>query len=184
MTLAGWFQILVVLALVTGCAWLLGGFTAAVFTGKRTWLSPVLAPFEGAIRRLAGTSPKEQSWQSYALAMLAFNTVGFITLYGLQRLQGVLPLNPQGFSAVPEALSFNTAMSFVTNTNWQSYGGETTRSHLVQMAGLTVHNFVSAATGIALALAFTRTFARSSAATLGNCHLPRHCQCHGWQYPG
>ena len=168
MTLVGWFQILVVLVLVTGCAWLLGGFMAAVFTGKRTWLSPVLVPVEGAINRLAGTSPKEQSWQSYALAMLAFNAVGFITLYGLQRLQGILPLNPQGFAGVPEALSFNTAMSFTTNTNWQSYGGETTMSHFVQMAGLTVHNFVSAATGIALAVAFTRAFARSSVATLGN----------------
>ena len=168
MTLAGWFQILAVLALVTGCAWLLGSFMAAVFTGKRTWLSPVLAPVEGAISRLVGTSPKEQSWQTYALAMLAFNAVGFIVLYGLMRLQGILPLNPQGFAAVPEALSFNTAMSFTTNTNWQAYGGETTMSHFVQMAGLAVHNFVSAATGIALAVAFTRAFARSSAATIGN----------------
>ena len=168
MTLAGWFQILAVLALVTGCAWLLGSFMAAVFTGKRTWLSPVLAPVEGAISRIAGTSPKEQNWQSYALAMLAFNAVGFITLYGLQRLQGILPLNPQGFAGVPEALSFNTAMSFTTNTNWQSYGGETTMSHFVQMAGFTVQNFVSAATGIALAVAFTRAFARSNAATIGN----------------
>lgn len=168
MTLAGWFQILAVLALVTGSAWLLGSFMAAVFTGKRTWLSPVLIPVEGAISRLAGTSPKEQNWQSYALAMLAFNAVGFIVLYGLMRLQGTLPLNPQGFAGVPEALSFNSAISFVTNTNWQSYGGETTMSHFVQMAGLTVHNFVSAATGIALAVAFTRAFARSSAATLGN----------------
>ncbi len=168
MTLAGWSQILVVLALVAGCAWLLGGFMAAVFTGKRTWLTPVLAPVEGAINRLAGTPPMEQSWQAYALAMLAFNAVGFITLYGLQRLQGVLPVNPQGFAAVPEALSFNTAMSFDTNTNWQSYGGETTMSHFVQMAGFTVHNFLSAATGIALAVAFTRAFARSSAVTVGN----------------
>jgi len=168
MTLAGWFQILAVMALVTGCAWLLGSFMAAIFTGKRTWLSPVLVPVEGAINRLAGTSPKEQSWQSYALAMLAFNAVGFITLYALQRLQGILPLNPQGFAGVPEALSFNTAMSFVTNTNWQSYGGETTMSHLVQMTGLAVQNFLSAATGIALAVAFTRAFARSNAASIGN----------------
>jgi K+-transporting ATPase ATPase A chain len=168
MTLAGWFQILVVLALVTGCAWLLGSFMAAVFTGKRTWLTPVLVPVEGAISRICDTPAKEQSWQSYALAMLAFNAVGFIVLYGLQRLQGILPINPQGFAAVPEALSFNTAMSFTTNTNWQAYGGETTMSHFVQMAGFTVHNFVSAATGIALAVAFTRAFARSGAATVGN----------------
>lgn len=169
MTLAGWFQILILLALVTGGAWLLGGFMAAVFTGRRTMLTPMLAPVEGVINRLSGTHPQmEQDWKSYALAMLAFNAVGFIVLYGLQRLQGILPLNPQGFAAVPEALSFNTAMSFDTNTNWQSYGGETTMSHFVQMAGFTVHNFVSAATGIALAVAFTRAFARSSAATIGN----------------
>ena len=165
--LAG-FKFLFCLALVTGGAWLLGSFMAAVFTGKRTWLTPVLAPVEGAISRIAGTSPKEQNWQTYALAMLAFNAVGFIVLYGLQRLQGILPLNPQGFAGVPEALSFNTAMSFTTNTNWQAYGGETTMSHFVQMAGLTVQNFVSAATGIALAVAFTRAFARSNAATIGN----------------
>jgi K+-transporting ATPase ATPase A chain len=169
MTLAGWLQILIVLSLVTAGAWMLGSYMAAIFTGKRTVLTPVLAPIEGVINRLGGTQPqKEQDWKSYALAMLAFNAVGFISLYLLQRLQGILPLNPQGFAAVPEALSFNTAMSFTTNTNWQSYGGETTMSHLVQMAGLTVHNFISAATGIALAVAFTRAFARSSAATIGN----------------
>jgi K+-transporting ATPase ATPase A chain len=169
MTLAGWLQILIVLSLVTAGAWILGSYMAAIFTGKRTVLTPVLAPIEGVINRLGGTHPqKEQDWKSYALAMLAFNAVGFISLYLLQRLQGILPLNPQGFAAVPEALSFNTAMSFTTNTNWQSYGGETTMSHFVQMAGLTVHNFISAATGIALAVAFTRAFARSSAATIGN----------------
>ena len=123
---------------------------AAVFSGKRTWLSPVLAPLENGINRLAGVPLAEQNWKTSTLAMLAFNAVGFVVLYGLMRLQGFLPLNPRGFAAVPEALSFNTAMSFVTNTNWQAYSGESTMSHLVQMAGFTVHNFLSAATGIAL----------------------------------
>ncbi len=168
MTFVGWSQIIILLALVTFSAWALGRFMAAVFTDKRTFLTPAIAPMERGINRLAGVSPKEQNWQAYALAMLAFNAVGFVVLYGLMRLQSFLPLNPQGFSAVPEALSFNTAMSFVTNTNWQAYAGESTMSHLVQMAGFTVHNFLSAATGIALAVAFTRAFARSSSKTLGN----------------
>jgi len=168
MTFAGWSQIIILLALVVTVAWALGGYMAAVFTGKRTLLSPILMPIDRMISRLSGISPTEQSWGAYTLAMLAFNAAGFVVLYALMRLQGFLPLNPQGFAAVPEALSFNTAMSFVTNTNWQAYGGETTMSHFVQMAGFTVHNFLSAATGIALAVAFTRAFARSSATTLGN----------------
>ena len=168
MTFAGWSQIIILLALVVTAAWALGRYMAAVFTGKRTLLSPILMPIDRMISRLSGTSPTEQSWGAYTLAMLAFNAAGFVVLYALMRLQSFLPLNPQGFTAVPEALSFNTAMSFVTNTNWQAYGGETTMSHFVQMAGFTVHNFLSAATGIALAVAFTRAFARSSATTLGN----------------
>ena len=168
MTFAGWSQIIILLALVTLGAWALGGYMAAVFTGKRTLLSPILAPLENGINRLAGVSLVEQSWKIYTLAMLAFNAAGFVVLYGLMRLQGLLPLNPQGFAAVPEALSLNTAISFVTNTNWQAYSGESTMSHLVQMAGLTVHNFLSAAIGIALAVAFTRAFVRSSATTIGN----------------
>ena len=168
MSLVGWFQIILLLALVTGAAWALGIYMAAVFSGRRTFLSPLLAPIESAINRLCGIAPQEQDWKAYALAMLALNAVGFITLYGLMRLQAFLPLNPQGFPAVPPDLSFNTAMSFDTNTNWQSYAGESTMSHLVQMAGFTVHNFLSAATGIALAVALTRAFARSGVATLGN----------------
>ncbi len=168
MTFAGWSQIIILLALVTVSAWALGGYMAAVFTGKRTLLSPILAPLENSINRLAGVSLAEQNWKTYTLAMLAFNLAGFVVLYALMRLQGFLPLNPQSFAAVPEALSFNTAMSFVTNTNWQAYSGESTMSHLVQMAGFTVHNFLSAATGIALAVAFTRAFVRSSATTIGN----------------
>jgi potassium-transporting ATPase potassium-binding subunit len=168
MTFAGWLQIILVLAASAGAAWGLGRYMAALFSGRKTVMSPVLAPIETGIRRICGYSTTEQDWKSYTLAMLAFNALGFLFLYGLMRLQGVLPLNPQGFNAVPEALSFNTAISFVTNTNWQSYGGESTMSNLVQMTGLAVQNFLSAATGIALAVSFTRAFARSGTASLGN----------------
>ncbi len=168
MTFVGWSQIVILLTLVTLGSLVLGKYMAAVFTNKPTVLAPIVGPLERSINRLAGVSLDGQSWQAYALAMLAFNAVGFVVLYGLMRLQGILPLNPQGFAAVSEALSFNTAMSFVTNTNWQAYAGESTMSHFVQMAGFTVHNFLSAATGIALAVAFTRAFARSSASTIGN----------------
>ncbi len=168
MTFVGWSQIVILLTLVTLGSLGLDKYMAAVFTNKPTVLAPVVGPLERSINKLAGVSLDGQSWQAYALAMLAFNAVGFVVLYGLMRLQGILPLNPQGFAAVPEALSFNTAMSFVTNTNWQAYAGESTMSHFVQMAGFTVHNFLSAATGIALAVAFTRAFAQSSASTIGN----------------
>jgi len=169
MTFAGWFQIIAVLAGVTLAAWGLGSYMAAVFSGRRTWLTPILSPMERAMAAASGYDPSaEQGWKAYTLAMLAFNAAGFVVLYGLMRLQGILPLDPQGFGAVPPDLSFNTAISFVTNTNWQSYSGESTMSHLVQMAGFTVHNFVSATTGIALAVALTRAFARSSAGTIGN----------------
>ena len=128
-----------------------------------------LATIERPIWRLAGIDPgEEQSWLGYALALLAFNLAGFLSLYALQRLQGGLPLNPAGVAAVPPALAFNTAISFVTNTNWQNYGGETTMSHLTQMAGLTVQNFVSAATGIAVAVVLIRGFARASTRSVGN----------------
>ncbi len=169
MTFAGWAQIAFILLLVLAAAWPLGLFMARVFNGERTFLTPVLAPVERGFYAMADVDPnKEQSWLSYTLAMLALNAIGFLFLYALQRLQALLPLNPQGFGAVSEHLSFNTAISFVTNTNWQSYGGETTMGHLVQMAGFTVQNFLSAATGIALAIAVTRAFARSGAKTIGN----------------
>jgi potassium-transporting ATPase potassium-binding subunit len=168
MTFAGWSQIIILLCAVTFCAWALGSYMAVIFSGQRTALSGILSPFENGINRLSGISSSEQDWKNYTLSMLAFNGMGFVVLYALMRLQAYLPLNPQGFAAVPEALSFNTAMSFVTNTNWQAYGGETTMSHFVQMAGFTVHNFLSAATGIALAVAFTRAFSRNSATTIGN----------------
>jgi potassium-transporting ATPase potassium-binding subunit len=168
MTFAGWLQILLVLGVVAVAAWGLGGHMAALFEGRCTFLTPVLAPVERLFGRVSGFANREQDWKSYTLAMLAFNAVGFVFLYGLQRLQGVLPLNSQGFGAVSEPLAFNTAISFVTNTNWQSYGGESTMSYLVQMTGLAVQNFLSAATGIALAVAFTRAFARNTSTTLGN----------------
>lgn len=163
MTLAGWLQIILVFAIVIAAAWPLGIVMARLF-GRAEPL-----PAEGGLYRLAGIDPKrEQSWMAYALAMLLFNFIGFVVLYLLQRLQFYLPLDPQGFSGTSEHLAFNTAWSFVANTNWQSYGGETTMSHFTQMAGLTVQNFLSAATGIALAVAVTRAFARTEAKTIGN----------------
>jgi K+-transporting ATPase ATPase A chain len=169
MTLVGWAQIALVLALALGCAIPLSKFIAEVYAGERNFLSPVIGPLERGFYRLAGVDPaREQDWFVYTLAMLAFSLAGFLVLYGVQRLQGLLPLNPRGFDAVPPDLAFNTSISFITNTNWQNYAGETTMSHLTQMLGLTVHNFVSAATGLAMAFALVRGFARSSATTVGN----------------
>ncbi|MEN9854920.1 MAG: potassium-transporting ATPase potassium-binding subunit [Pseudomonadota bacterium] len=147
----------------------LGGYMAAVFNGERTLLSPVLAPVERGFYALMGVkADQEMGWKSYALALLTFSTLSVVSLYMLLRLQGALPLNPQGFGGLSPDLSFNTAVSFVTNTNWQSYGGETAMSHLSQMAGLTVQNFASAAVGLGLALVFIRAFARQNTSTLGN----------------
>ena len=159
MTLNGWLQIALFCAIIAALTKPLGAYLTRVLEGTRA-----LAPLERPLYRLAGIDPRaEQSWLGYALAMLAFNLAGFLVLYALQRLQAGLPLNPAGFGAVPPELAFNTAVSFVTNTNWQNYGGETTMAHLTQMAGLTVQNFVSAATGIAVAVAVIRGFARASA---------------------
>ncbi len=169
MTINGWIQIAIFCAIVAAVAKPFGGFMTRVFAGERTWLTPVLRPVERGFYRLAGVDEGEdQHWTAYAVAMLAFNLAGFLFLYGLQRLQGSLPLNPQGLAGVPPDLAFNTAVSFVTNTNWQSYVGETTMSYLTQMLGLTVQNFVSAATGIALAVALIRGFARRSVSGIGN----------------
>ena len=169
MTLVGWSQIAIVLALVLATAIPLSGLVAGVYSGEKNFLSPVLGPVERGFYRLAGVDEtREQTWLVYAIAMIAFSIVGFLSLYALQRLQGVLPLNPQQFPGVPSDLAFNTSVSFITNTNWQNYGGETTMSHLTQMLGLTVHNFLSAATGLAMAFALVRAFARSSATTVGN----------------
>jgi potassium-transporting ATPase potassium-binding subunit len=169
MTIIGWAQIVIVLVAVLAAAVPLGNYIARVLAGERTFLSPALAPVERAFYKLSGVDPsREQSWFTYTIAMLAFSVVGFASLYALQRLQNLLPLNPQGFGPVPADLAFNTSISFITNTNWQNYSGETTMSHLVQMLGLTVHNFLSAATGLAMAFALVRGFARAESPTVGN----------------
>jgi K+-transporting ATPase ATPase A chain len=169
MTVVGWLQIIIILAVVLATAIPLSSYIARVLAGERTFLSPALAPVERGFYKLAGVDPaREQNWVAYTMAMLAFSVVGFVTLYAVQRLQNFLPLNPQGFDPVAPDLAFNTSVSFITNTNWQNYGGETTMSHLVQMLGLTVHNFVSAATGLAMAWALVRAFARSETRTIGN----------------
>ena len=169
MTMNGWLQISLTLLAVVLAAIPLGAYMARVFSGERTFAAPLIGPIERGFYRLAGVDPqREQGWLAYTLAMLAFSVVGFVSLYAILRLQAYLPWNPQGFDNVPSDLAFNTAISFLTNTNWQAYGGETTMSHFSQMAGLAVHNFLSAATGIAMAMAVTRAFARTSTATLGN----------------
>jgi potassium-transporting ATPase potassium-binding subunit len=169
MTLVGWAQIALTLVLVVGCAIPLSKFIADVYAGERSFLSPVFGPIERGFYRLAGVDPaREQDWFAYTIAMVVFSVAGFLSLYAIQRLQSFLPLNPRGFGAVAPDLAFNTSVSFITNTNWQNYSGETTMSHLTQMLGLTVHNFLSAATGLAMAFALVRAFARSSATTVGN----------------
>jgi K+-transporting ATPase ATPase A chain len=169
MNAIGLAQIAFVLAAVIAAAVPLSAFIARVLAGERTFLTPVLSPVERVFYKLSGVDPaREQSWFVYTIAMLAFSIVGFLSLYALQRLQSVLPLDPQGFDGVPTDLAFNTSISFVTNTNWQNYAGETTMSHLTQMLGLTVHNFVSAATGLAMAFALVRGFSRAESPTVGN----------------
>jgi potassium-transporting ATPase potassium-binding subunit len=178
MTAFGVYQILYFFVLILACAKPLGIFMARLFEGQRTFLHPVLRPLEAAIYRLAGVREDvEQRWTAYAGALLAFSVVKFLFTYLIQRLQGFLPLNPQGFgtthaasgaTAMTPDLAFNTAVSFVTNTNWQSYVGETTMSYFVQMAALTVQNFTSAAAGIAVAIALVRGFSRQRSKTIGN----------------
>ena len=169
MTINGWVQIAIYCVLITLFVKPFGIFMAQVFEGERTFLHPVLRPVERAVYWCCGIDEKqEQHWLTYSVAMLFFSIAGFVTLYALQRFQDILPFNPQGMSAVEQSSAFNTAVSFVTNTNWQGYGGETTMSYLTQMAGLTMHNFVSAATGIAIAIALVRGFARRSTQTIGN----------------
>lgn len=169
MTFDGWMQIALFSVLIILLTKPFGGYMTRVFQGERTLLSPVLRPLERGIYVACGVrEDQEQSWITYGIAMLAFSFAGFVIMYLLQRLQSVLPFNPAGQTAVAPDLAFNTSVSFVTNTNWQSYVPETTMSYLTQMAGLTVHNFVSAATGIALAIALIRGFARRSAKTIGN----------------
>jgi len=169
MSLNGWLQIGLLFAVLLISLKPLASYMTRVFSGNRTFLSPVLGPLESGFYKAAGVDPaREQSWLGYTLAMLIFSAAGLLSLYAILRLQAHLPFNPQGFDNLSPDLAFNTAVSFLTNTNWQAYGGETTMSNFSAMVGLTVHNFLSAATGIALALAFTRAFARSGVATLGN----------------
>jgi K+-transporting ATPase ATPase A chain len=169
MTGVGWLQIAVFFAIVIAITRPLGWYMVRVFAGERTLLSPMLRPVERSIYWCCGIAEtEEQSWQHYGAALVSFSAAGFVTLYLLQRLQWYLPLNPQGQAGVEPVLAFDTAVSFVTNTNWQSYVPETTMGYLVQMAGLTVHNFASAAAGIALALALIRGFVRREAAGIGN----------------
>jgi K+-transporting ATPase ATPase A chain len=169
MTVLGFIQIavycIVLLALVVPA----GAFMTKIFNGERTWLHPVLRPLEALIYRVSRVDEKQdQHWLDYAVGMLLFNGAGALVVYALQRVQGLLPLNPQGMAAVAPDLAFNTAVSFTTNTNWQNYGGESTMSYLTQMAALAVQNFLSAATGMAMAVALIRGFSRHSAKAIGN----------------
>src|SRR5215813_3058590 len=171
MTAIGFYQILFFFVAILAATKPLGIVMTRIFAGERTFLHPVLRPLERAIYRLGGVREEvEQHWTQYAGALLAFSIAKFVFTYLIQRLQGVLPLNPQGFGAaqVSPDVAFNTAVSFMTNTNWQAYSGESTMSYLVQMAALAFHNFVSAATGIVLAIAFIRGIARRESRTLGN----------------
>jgi K+-transporting ATPase ATPase A chain len=165
----GYLQLAVYLVVLIALAKPLGAYMARIYQGEPAWLNRAGAPLERGLYRAAGVDPnREMRWTEYAIAMLVFNLLGFLAVYALQRFQAVLPLNPQGFGAVSPDSSFNTAVSFATNTNWQSYGGESTMSYLTQMAALTVQNFLSAATGMATLVAFARGFSRRSVETLGN----------------
>ncbi len=169
MTVIGWVQIILYCAIIVALTPVLGGYMTRVFNGERTILAPVLRPVEAALYRAGGVNEKsEQGWLAYTIGMLLFHVGGFVILYALMRFQALLPFNPAEQGAVAPDLSFNTAVSFITNTNWQNYGGEGTMSYLTQMLGLTHQNFLSAATGIVLAVALIRGFARASARTIGN----------------
>ena len=169
MTFNGWLQIAIYCVLIFLFVKPFGAYMANVFEGRRTPLSLVLRPIERGIYTVCGVNERdEQHWTAYAISVLLFSIAGFVVLYALQRLQAMLPFNPAEMSAVEQSSSFNTAVSFVTNTNWQGYGGELTMSYLTQMAGLTTQNFVSAAAGIAVAIALVRGFARRSGQTIGN----------------
>ena len=169
MTSAGWLQIALFTAIVGLLTRPLGGYLARVYAGERTLARLLFWPIEAALYRLAGVRPEvEQTWLGYAVSLLVFHAIGIIALYALLRLQSLLPLNPQDLTGVSPDLALNTAVSFVTNTSWQSYSGETTLSYASQMAGITVHSFLSAAAGLAVAIALIRGFARRRSATIGN----------------
>ena len=169
MNIQGWAEIALTIGLSVLLAWPIGIYMSRVWNGERTWLDPVLKPVEAVFYKASGIDPKRsQGWLSYASALLAFNAAGFFLLFAILRLQGVLPLNPQGFEGMSPHLAFNTAISFVTNTNWQSYGGESTASTFSQMVGLTTQNFVSAATGATIAAALARAFVADRGEGVGN----------------
>jgi len=169
MNIQGWAELALTLGLAALLGWPIGVYMSRVWNGERTWLDPVLKPVEGVFYRASGVDPsRSQGWLGYAGALLAFNAAGFFVLYGILRLQGMLPLNPQGFDGLNAHMAFNTAVSFVTNTNWQAYGGETTMSTLSQMLGLTVQNFLSAATGATIAAALARAFVADRGQGVGN----------------
>jgi K+-transporting ATPase ATPase A chain len=169
MTFFEWLQIGLYLLVLILLVKPLGAYIARVYQGERVFLTPAVGPIERFIYRIAGQRPDEEmDWKTYAYATLLFNFAGLLLVYTLQRLQSALPFNPQDLASVKPDLAFNTAVSFATNTNWQSYGGETTMSYLTQMVGLTVQNFISAATGIAILVALIRGFVRHSARTIGN----------------
>jgi K+-transporting ATPase ATPase A chain len=169
MTLAGTFEIALTIALVLIAAYPLGAFMAGVFENRRTFLTPLVGPIERILYRVAGVDPKvEQEWFGYAISMVVFGGACMLSLYALLRLQAYLPLNPQGFPGVPPDLAFNIAVSFVTNTNWQAYAGETTLSHFSQMVGLTANNFLDSAAATAMAVALTRALVRRESPTIGN----------------
>src|SRR5512136_382759 len=169
MTTFGWLQIVLYLFILLLLVKPLGSYMARVYGGERAFVGRIVGPVERLIYRILGLrADDEMNWKTYAVALLLFSLVGLLALYGLQRLQSVLPLNPQNLGAVDPDTAFNAAASFTTNTNWQGYSGETTMSYLTQMLGLTTQNFLSAAAGIAVLLALIRGFARHSATTVGN----------------
>src|SRR5438132_3530962 len=170
MTANGWFQIAFFLLLILAVTKPMGVFMTRVFNRERTFMDPVLRPLERLLYRVTGVDENhEMRWTEYAISMLLFSLVSMVVLYAIERLQGHLPFNPQKLGAVnPSALAFNTAASFTTNTNWQNYSGETTMTYFTQMAGLAYHNFMSAAVGIVLAIAFIRGVARRQMQTIGN----------------
>jgi K+-transporting ATPase ATPase A chain len=172
MSTSGVTQIVIFAIVLTACVKPLGNYMAKVYLGERTFLSPVLGPLERVIYRLCGIDANsESSWKGYTASLLLFNFIGFVVVYLLQRMQGVLPLNPQAFAGVGVESAFNTAVSFASNTNWQGYGGESTMSYLTQMLGLGVQNFVSAASGMAVLIALIRGFARRQAKLIGNFYV-------------
>ena len=183
MTIQGWLLILAFVGVLLAITRPLGLWLHALYEGRRTPLHAVLGPVERGFYRIAGIDPAaEQSWRRYAVHMLIFNAALLAFTYAILRLQGVLPLNPLGYAGLSPDLAFNTAVSFTTNTNWQSYSGESTMSNLAQMLGLSIHNFLSAATGIALAFALIRGFARRSAAEAALADLPAGLR--GWVADG